>query len=438
MQTGPQGRPEGLHDDRPRASRSAARNAIKGQLPYDGRPVLGDRHDRPAQRPHPGHGLLGQLQADEVQLAAQGHRQPGSTFKVDGADGRAAQAASTPTRTTYSSQAARPQRSDRAGRGRSRPTRNTYGGSMNLVTGHAEVRQHRLRPARPRPRPRGRPRDRLRPGDHHQARRLPRRGPRRPEARRLAARDGQRLRDDRLRRLAQHAHRGQARSCSPNGKVDDLGKPKRVKKFSDGVTYEATKILEENVQGGTGTRAHDRLPGGGQDRHGRRLQRRLVRRLHAQALDRGVGRLPQPQGADAQRARDRACNGGSFPAQIWHDYMRRRPRRGLRRLHARRRARSSPSRSSASTRAPGTRYDRSYVLRQRLQQRPERPRAPQPQTGRTPRLRPGPLRVPAAAGAPDPGPAAEPGDRAGRTRRSDGSRRQPGAGTPGSRRRPAQ
>jgi penicillin-binding protein 1A len=38
---------------------------------------------------------------------------------------------------------------------------------------------------------------------------------------------------------------------------------KRVKAFEDGVTYEATKILEQNIQGGTGTKAQIGCPAGG-------------------------------------------------------------------------------------------------------------------------------------------------------------------------------
>jgi penicillin-binding protein 1A len=37
----------------------------------------------------------------------------------------------------------------------------------------------------------------------------------------------------------------------------------RVKAFSDGVTYEATKILQQNIQGGTGTHANIGCPAGG-------------------------------------------------------------------------------------------------------------------------------------------------------------------------------
>jgi penicillin-binding protein 1A len=40
-------------------------------------------------------------------------------------------------------------------------------------------------------------------------------------------------------------------------------RPHRTKVFSDGVTYEATKILEANIQGGTGTHANIGCPAGG-------------------------------------------------------------------------------------------------------------------------------------------------------------------------------
>jgi len=51
-----------------------------------------------------------------------------------------------------------------------------------------------------------------------------------------------------------------------NGKTLKLPKRWRVhrtKAFSDGVTYEATKILEQNVQGGTGTHANIGCPAAG-------------------------------------------------------------------------------------------------------------------------------------------------------------------------------
>ncbi len=41
----------------------------------------------------------------------------------------------------------------------------------------------------------------------------------------------------------------------PDGHVDELGEPERERVFSDGVAYEVTQILEDNVDAGTGTAA---------------------------------------------------------------------------------------------------------------------------------------------------------------------------------------
>ena len=42
----------------------------------------------------------------------------------------------------------------------------------------------------------------------------------------------------------------------PDGKVEELGKPKRKRVLEPGVAYEVTKILKQNVQSGTGTKAN--------------------------------------------------------------------------------------------------------------------------------------------------------------------------------------
>ena len=89
----------------------------------------------------------------------------------------------------------------------------------------------------------------------------------------------------------------------PDGDVEELGKPKRERVFSDAVAYEVTKILKQNVTQGTGNAREHQLPVGRQDRHDRQLQRRLVRRLHAASRHGRVGRLPGRAQGDAQRAR---------------------------------------------------------------------------------------------------------------------------------------
>ena len=77
-------------------------------------------------------------------------------------------------------------------------------------------------------------------------------------------------------------------------------KVKRTKAFEDGVTAKATEILEQNMHQRHRHQGADRLPGRRQDRHHRRVHRRVVRRLHAAAGDRGLGRLPQRPHADAR------------------------------------------------------------------------------------------------------------------------------------------
>ena len=79
----------------------------------------------------------------------------------------------------------------------------------------------------------------------------------------------------------------------PNGDTDVPEEEERTRAFSDGVAYEVTDVLKGVITSGTGTAAEHRLRGRGrQDRDHRRLHRRLVRRLHAAVLDRGLGRLP--------------------------------------------------------------------------------------------------------------------------------------------------
>ena len=95
----------------------------------------------------------------------------------------------------------------------------------------------------------------------------------------------------------------------PDGKSDDLGEPERERAFSDGVAYEVTKILEQNVHGRHRHGRPDRLPRGRQDRHHRQLQRRLVRGLHAQARHARCGWATR-----TRWSRCAACTGSAWPA----------------------------------------------------------------------------------------------------------------------------
>ena len=194
-------------------------------------------------------------------LAAQGHRQPGSTFKVmvlmtalrRGVD---------PQRTTYTSKPLKvgdPQwgpiddqdvrRTTTAARSNlvraTLRSDNTVFAQLAPTSGPHEVKQTAKDM-----------------GIKTQARRLPGRGARRPTHRRHAARDGQRVRDDRLRRLAQPADRDHAGDV-PRRRVELPRRQGKHKAFEDGVTAEATQILEQNIQSGTGTNATIGCPAAG-------------------------------------------------------------------------------------------------------------------------------------------------------------------------------
>jgi penicillin-binding protein 1A len=102
----------------------------------------------------------------------------------------------------------------------------------------------------------------------------------------------------------------------PDGHVDVLGKPTKTKVFDDGVTYEATQILEKNVQGGTGVNAQIGCPAAGKtgtvdnftDAWFVGFTPRLVTSVWV-----GHPRDPYPLGPNAQ--------GGTVAAPIWGAYM---------------------------------------------------------------------------------------------------------------------
>ena len=140
----------------------AARAAIAAARPP--RPaVLGDRHDRPAQRLHPRDGRLRATTAtSKFNLAAQGHRQPGSTFKVMVLMA-ALRRGRRPQSTQYTSQPLN-FNDPTYGPIEVKTYSNSYIGPHRPRPGDAGVGQLRLPAARPRPRARQGPPDRLRHG----------------------------------------------------------------------------------------------------------------------------------------------------------------------------------------------------------------------------------------------------------------------------------
>ena len=160
---------------------------------------------------------------------------------------------------------------------------------------------------------------------------------RRPRERRLAARDGRRLRDDRLRRLPQPADARSPRSPSRDGTVRAAaraGASQRTKAFSDGVTDEATRDPRGEHPGRHRHARANRLPGGRQDRHDRQEHRRVVRRLHAAAGDRRVGRLPQRADLDERPSTTAARRRRHVPGRDLGRLHEEGQGQVLRRLHA--------------------------------------------------------------------------------------------------------
>lgn len=110
----------------------------------------------------------------------------------------------------------------------------------------------------------------------------------------------------------------------PNGDVD-VFKPERKRVFTDGVAYEVTRILENNVTGGTGTGAQIGVPVAGKT--GTTSDFRdawFVGYTPKYSTAVWVG-YPNPNGATPRfmtSVHGIAVAGGTFPASIWADFMR--------------------------------------------------------------------------------------------------------------------
>jgi penicillin-binding protein 1A len=96
---------------------------------------------------------------------------------------------------------------------------------------------------------------------------------------------------------------------------------KRTKVFDDGMTYEATKILEQNIQGGTGTRAATGCPAAGKtgttDRNTDAWFAGFTPRLSTAVW---VG-YPNDRTEMHTLFFGGPVDGGTFPAAIWGTYM---------------------------------------------------------------------------------------------------------------------
>ncbi len=250
----------------------------------------------------------------------------------------------------------------------------TYYGPSSLTASDASLGQLRLRAADPRPRAGERRQDGARDGRPLLAQAG---GLDRPRLeRRLGARHGVRLRDAGRRRRLLTSRWRSAGSCSREAgstRSAGWGKPQRKRVIPDGVAYEVTRILEQNM-----LERH---------RHGRYFGRPAAGktgttddhtdawfvRLHADARRRRLGRLSERDDRDDERPR--------------HLRLRRQlPGDDLEPVHvaARWRERRRPTgrcRSSRSSGGPGTGSTSSRATRRR--RRPDDDRHRRPSTGET-------------------------------------------------------
>jgi penicillin-binding protein 1A len=105
-----------------------------------------------------------------------------------------------------------------------------------------------------------------------------------------------------------------------DGRTENLGKPKRTKVFSDGVTYEATKILEQNIQGGTGTSANIGCPAGGKTGTTDDFRDAWFVGFTPKLTTSVWVGYPKEQ-ISMTSVHGISVAGGTFPAQIWGTYM---------------------------------------------------------------------------------------------------------------------
>ena len=196
------------------------------------RPGLGAGLDRPPQRPHPGDGLELHYDQSQFNLAAQGHRQPGSTFKAFVLTTAIKQGID--PYTTYYTSKPLDLNLPEWGHWEVHTADEGYQGTINLkqatvASDNTVFAQLDLDVG-----PENVAADGEVDGDHDQARRDPGRGDRRPADRRLAAGDGRRLRDPRLRRHPPQPDRDPqgrssptATSTAPSGRSRSACSPKR-------------------------------------------------------------------------------------------------------------------------------------------------------------------------------------------------------------------
>jgi penicillin-binding protein 1A len=106
----------------------------------------------------------------------------------------------------------------------------------------------------------------------------------------------------------------------PDGKTEHVGEPEGTRVFSDGIAYEVTKILKNNVTGGTATASQVGCPSAGKTGTTDDFNDAWF-----------VGYTPRMSTAvwvgypnalvEMRSVHGISVAGGTFPAMIWHDFM---------------------------------------------------------------------------------------------------------------------
>jgi penicillin-binding protein 1A len=106
----------------------------------------------------------------------------------------------------------------------------------------------------------------------------------------------------------------------PGGDVEELGKPKRERVFSDAIANEVTKVLKQNIQSGTGTRANIGCPAAGKTGTTDNFNDAwFVGYTPTFSTAAWVG---YPNALREMRSvHGISVAGGTFPAEIWHKFM---------------------------------------------------------------------------------------------------------------------
>src|SRR3954447_24743674 len=290
----------------------AARNAIDGELAGYPGPASAIVSVDPANGYIRAMASSGTYKDRTFNLAAQGHRQPGSSFKTFVLT-TAIRKGIDPTRTTYVS---KPLNLNVPGYGpwQVKTYSNTYGGTMNLVSAtlHSDNTVY--------------------------AQLIIDVGPKavRETAKMMGIKThldglpaeglgGLRLGVSPLEMADAYATRADggirnepiaiSKVVFPDGKSDDLGKPQRKRVLSDGVAYAVTKILEQNMKSGTAVRGSIGCPAAAKTGTTDNFNDAWL-----------VGYTPKLatavwMGYPNALVSMPGVQGGSYPSSIWHNFM---------------------------------------------------------------------------------------------------------------------